>query len=84
MLVEVSGQRFTFPLQRQPQYPDTQREFRVMFVLLTPGGAAQDEIDQMGMIRREFEQSFREATGNRGRVQTGFSGTPPRRRAVSR
>ncbi|HVS30880.1 MAG TPA: hypothetical protein VMS98_05445 [Thermoanaerobaculia bacterium] len=71
--------------ERQPQYPDTQREFRVMFVLLTPGGAAQGEIDQMGMIRREFEQSFREATGNRGRVQTGFSGTPPpRRRSVSR
>ncbi len=70
---------------RQPAFPDTQREFRVVFVLLSRESATEGEITQIEAIRTEFERRFRDATGYRAEVRTWFSGTAsPRRRPARR
>jgi hypothetical protein len=70
---------------RRPAYPDTQRKFRIIFVILSREGATEEEITQIEAIRSDFEQRFREATGYRAEVRTWFSGpASPRRRPARR
>lgn len=72
--------------ERKPAYPDTQRQFRVLFVVLTDPAQPPSESDiaNMVMYRGLLEKNFGMATGGRATVSTVF--TPPpnpnRRRAV--
>lgn len=77
---------------RIPAYPDTQREMKVLTVLLTDPahGATDDELATLQSIRRTFEQRFAAVTGQRASLSTTFvppvppPPAPPRRRAVAR
>lgn len=70
---------------RKPAYPDTQRTFRVLFVLLTdPLKPATDEdVAAVDSYRRTLIEKFPIATGGRGNIVAGFDpATPPRRRTA--
>lgn len=72
---------------RKPAYPDTQRKFRVVFVLLSdPNAPATDaELALVDGYRREMEAAFVLATGGRGQVATSLPNPPgKKRRAVGR
>ena len=76
---------------RIPAYPDTQRAFRVVFVLLADPSrpVTAEELAEMQKYRGLMEADFRTATLGRGEVVTAIE-TPepppagPRRRAVRR
>ncbi|HEU4520632.1 MAG TPA: hypothetical protein VFT12_01445, partial [Thermoanaerobaculia bacterium] len=69
--------------ERYPAYPDTQRQFRVLFVLVSREGATDDALAQIDSIRLRLESDFRAATSGRGTLRTGFApDAPVRRRAV--
>ena len=77
---------------RVPAYPDTQREFRVLTVLLADPSRAvtSEELATLQGIRRTFEHRFAAATGGRATLATAFvpppppPPAPPRRRAAGR
>jgi hypothetical protein len=84
---EVVMQQVTDAMgERKPAYPDTQRQFRVLFVLLTdPAQAAsEDDIANMVLYRGLLEKNFMIATGGRAAVSTVFPPppNPTRRRAA--
>jgi hypothetical protein len=70
---------------RTPAYPNTQRNFRVLFVLLADPSREPlpEEMEQMQLYRRLLEENFRTATAGRAGVSTTFPLLPPgpRRRA---
>lgn len=68
---------------RRPSAAESQRHFRVLFVLLTrPGSEPSPEIiDAMVQHRLGFESVFNRATGGRGHVSTSFGGGARRRGA---
>ncbi len=71
--------------ERKPAYPETQRQFNVLFVLLaTPDRAvSQDEVDSVANYRKLLEERFSRATAGRAAVTTSFTlplpGGPRRR-----
>jgi hypothetical protein len=69
---------------RNPDAARSQRDFRVLYVLLTRDGAAVDPatLRTLQEYRLEFERSFRIATGDRASVNTWF-GLGPRRRGAT-
>jgi hypothetical protein len=72
---------------RKPAYPDTQRNFRVLFVLVAAPErpATQNEVAAMANYRHLLETDFPTATGGRASVSTLFTDpgpAVPRRRAV--
>lgn len=72
---------------RRPAYPDTQRHFRVLFVVVEdPQQPATDaELAQLDIYRATFAEKFRIATGGRADVAVSWQvATPPgpRHRAV--
>ena len=73
---------------RKPAYPETQRHFRVVFVLLTdPQRAPTDEeLASVDHYRQLLEADFRTATSGRGTVSTTTAAQPsgPRRRAAGK
>lgn len=75
---------------RTPAYPQTQREFRVLFVVLTDPSREllPSDLEKLGTYRRQMEANFRLATGDRASVTTTFAGpvTPgsPRRRVAGK
>jgi len=72
---------------RKPAYPDTQRTFRTLFVLLTDPSrpVTDEEIAAVDSYRQIFREKFPVATGGRANVVTDFDpATPPRRRTVGR
>lgn len=79
----VSGTRVDVNVQqiigamgpRQPAFPNTPRDFRVLFVVLERLGAPVTKLD--ATHRTDFETAFAAATGNRGRVITAVSLAPP-------
>jgi hypothetical protein len=70
--------------ERRPAYPDAQRKFRMLFVLVADPARAvtAEEIAKVAKVRREMETNFRIATGGRGELVTAFG--PQRRRVVHR
>jgi hypothetical protein len=87
----VSGVRRNVTIQqvidaigpRLPVAAESQRAFRVLFVLLTRDGSTvtPEMIDRMNEHRLGFEWAFHRATGGRGTIISAFGGEP-RRRAV--
>ncbi|HEX9983312.1 MAG TPA: hypothetical protein VGF69_08610 [Thermoanaerobaculia bacterium] len=71
---------------RKPAWPDTQRKFRVLTVLMTDPSrqATPTELAAVARYRRMLEQYFSVATGNRATVDTMFPipEAGPRRRAT--
>lgn len=69
---------------RRPAYPDTQKRFKVAFVVVTDREVSEAELSRMGELRRLFESRFAVATGQRGEVTTTFVEMPPlpKRRAA--
>lgn len=71
---------------RSPAYPDTQRTFRVAFVLLADPDrpVAESELALVQQYRGLLETNFPIATGKRANVTTSIVAAPPpaRRRAV--
>ncbi|MBV9497608.1 MAG: hypothetical protein JOZ54_25455 [Acidobacteria bacterium] len=71
---------------RSPAYPDTQRSFRVAFVLLTDPDRAvtADELALVQRYREVLEAKFPIATGSRANVTTAIDTAPlpPRRRSL--
>lgn len=98
--LRVTGTKKTVSMQqvldamgpRIPAYPETQRAFRVLTVLLAdPSRAAgAGELATLQTIRRTFEHRFAAATGGRATLSTAFAPpvppppAPPRRRAAGR
>jgi hypothetical protein len=91
----VTGSRRNVTLQqvtgavgpRLPAYPQTQRSFKVAFVLLTDGEPAPAQLERMQALRQLMARDFATATGGRASLTTDF-GTPepppsgPRRRSI--
>ncbi|MEA2570361.1 MAG: hypothetical protein QOI24_2362 [Acidobacteriota bacterium] len=72
---------------RKPAYPNTQRTFRTLFVLLADPDRpiTEEEIAAVDGYRETLREKFPIATGGRASVVTDFDGlTPPRRRTVGR
>jgi hypothetical protein len=59
---------------RDPAYPNSQKEFRVLFVALERAGAPANVTET---FRTDFEPAFATATGGRGKVITTLSLAPP-------
>jgi hypothetical protein len=74
--------------ERSPAYPDTQRRFRVLFVLLRDSDhpLSDDDITSVVKYRQLLEKNFNLATGGRAVVQTIFPlpADPGRRRVVGK
>jgi hypothetical protein len=72
--------------ERKPAYPDTQRNFHVLFVLMTDidHPLSDDDLASVVSYRQLLEKNFRIATGSRAEVSTLFSppANPARRRTV--
>ncbi len=89
-----SGRRVEVTLQqiidatgvRRPAYPATQRDFKVIFVLVTEPGRepTPEELEWMRTYRSLMEADFRTATNSRASVSTAVVPPPsgPRRRAI--
>jgi hypothetical protein len=72
---------------RRPAYPNTQRTFRTLFVLLADPDrpVTEEEIAAVDSYRETLREKFPIATGGRATIVTDFDGlTPPRRRTVGR
>jgi hypothetical protein len=69
---------------RRPVAAESQRAFRVLFVLLTRDGSAvtPEVIERLTEHRLGFENSFSRVTGGRGTIMTSFGGESRRRGAV--
>lgn len=67
---------------RNPAYPNTDRNVRVLCVLLTNGEAPSADLDYLQYVQKELRESFATATGGRAAVATTIGG-PSRRRAVA-
>jgi hypothetical protein len=70
---------------RIPAYPDTQRVFRVVFVLVYDpvAGLLESDVANMAHLAELFRQRFATATGNRGSIMITPAATDiPRRRSV--
>ncbi|HEX9985417.1 MAG TPA: hypothetical protein VGF69_19325 [Thermoanaerobaculia bacterium] len=90
--VTVSGERRDVTVDqivsavgpRKPDASASAKNFRVLFVLVTPSGQAPTsaELARMTELRSIFERTFHAATGGRAEVSTGYSTS--RRRSVRR
>jgi len=71
--------------RRSPAYPDTQRLFKVLFVLVYDPDRPlpTEDVNEVRHYASVMERDFAKATGNRGTITTAF-GTPtsPRRRSA--
>jgi hypothetical protein len=69
---------------RNPDAANSQRNFRVLYVLLTRDGAAVEPstLQTLHEYRSEFQRAFQTATGDRATVNTYF-GLGPRRRGAT-
>jgi hypothetical protein len=67
---------------RNPAYPNTERNVRVLYVLLTKGEPTPDDVAYVESLQDELRQGFATATGGRAAVVTSIGG-PARRRAVA-
>jgi hypothetical protein len=64
---------------RNPAWPETQRSFKVLFILLYDpalAGNLDQDVDDLTRIARLFEQRFAQATGGRGSITTKFPPKP--------
>jgi hypothetical protein len=89
--IVVTGTRHDVTLQqviaamgpRRPSSATSQKEFKVVFVLLTePGRNVDTDLAALERVRSTFADMFSKATGRRAFVETLFNPTAPRRRAV--
>jgi hypothetical protein len=91
----VSGTRRSVNLQqvvdavgpRLPAYPQTQKQFRVAFVLVSNVEPPLDQLARMAALRHLLTRDFAVATGGRASVTTDFVApvpppTGPRRRSI--
>jgi hypothetical protein len=91
----VSGTRRNVTLQqviqavgpRLPAYPQTQKSFRVAFVLVSDGEPAPGQLARMQELRQMMSRDFAIATGGRASVTTDFAPpapppSGPRRRSI--
>jgi hypothetical protein len=73
---------------RQPSFPNTQRNFRVVFVLVSDPDrpVTDEELAAMNDYRGLLENDFRTATNGRGSVSAVIEQPPagPRRRAAGK
>lgn len=69
---------------RKPSWPDTQRVFRMLFVLLHDPELPLPEadVDNVAHLARLMKETFAVATGHRGSIDTVFSVPSKRRRAA--
>lgn len=69
---------------RVPAYPDTQRDVRVLYVLMTDPSrdVTHDELQFVENLQDGLRQDFATVTGGRGSVNTSIDGPPRRRRSV--
>jgi hypothetical protein len=76
-VLDAMGSRF-------PAYPETQREFRVLYVLLTDPSreVTADELAFVTGLQHDLQHDFAMVTGGRASVVTSIEG-PPRRRQRS-
>lgn len=72
--------------RRAPAYPDTQRVFRVLFVVLSDPGnpVVSADLQDINRYRHMFERNFLVGTGGRGAVTTTFLPSPPPKRRIAR
>jgi hypothetical protein len=68
---------------RDPSYETSQKDFRVLFVMLEREGEPLSSEDLDPQYRLRFEEAFSKATGGRGRVRT-TAAEPTRRRAAAK
>jgi len=90
--IEVTGTKHDVALSqvvavqgpRNPSTAMSQREFRVLFVLVTDPGKepAAEEIAKLEWLRTTMERDFTRATGGRGRITTDRPAPTKRRRSV--
>ena len=91
----VTGTRRNVTLQqvigaigpRLPAYPQTQRSFKVAFVLLSEGEPTVEQLARMEVLRFLMARDFSVATGGRASITTDFAPpepppSGPRRRSV--
>ncbi|HUO85728.1 MAG TPA: hypothetical protein VM534_11495, partial [Thermoanaerobaculia bacterium] len=91
--ITVAGTRRNVTIQdvirrmqpRFPAYPETQKRFKVLFVVLHRPGAppSGDQIDLAEQRRRELQSVFLRMTGGRGSLDTRVT-PPPRLRGIRR
>jgi hypothetical protein len=76
-VLDAMGPRF-------PAYPDTQRELRVLYVLLTDPSrdVTAEELAYVGGLQDDLERDFATVTGGRASVVTSIEGPQRRRRSV--
>jgi hypothetical protein len=72
---------------RRPGYAESQKQFRVAFVLLTEGEPSESQLNRMNALRDLMARDFQTATGGRATIATTFTAPPvapsgPRRRAI--
>lgn len=83
-----SGSHFMLSVQdfiraqgaRTPAYPNTQKCWRVAFVIVTPQGTTTASVQEIGLMeayRRRFEEWFTVATDGRGRISTSLDAVDP-------
>ena len=91
--LEVKGQRVDVRVEqivdamgpRDPAYPASQKEFRVLFVVLERPGQPIPAADLSAEYRVRFEEAFAKATGGRAKVDTAVTMmSRGRRRAAGR
>ena len=91
--LEVKGERVDVTVDqivdamgmREPDYSRSQKQFRVLFVVLERPDQPIPAVDLSAEYRLRFEEAFAKATGGRGQVETAVTMmSRPRRRAVGR
>ena len=91
--LDVKGERVNVTIDqivsamgpRNPDYSRSQKEFRVLFVVLERSGQPVAPTDLSADYRLRFEEAFEKATGGRGKVTTSVTMmSRGRRRAVGR
>lgn len=77
-LLAAMGPRF-------PAYPDTQRQFRVLYVLMTDAArdVTADELAFLSGLQQDLRNDFATVTGGRASVLTSIEGPSRRRRSVA-
>jgi hypothetical protein len=67
---------------RYPAYPEAQKRFAMLFVLVADGTPTEAELQTMKTISQSFGETFRNATAGRGEIVLLEPSGPPRRRAA--
>jgi hypothetical protein len=70
---------------RKPAFPDTQREMRLLFVLLSDPAhvATADDVNEVARYAAKFRDAFGAATNHRATITSTFAVPPAVRRRVS-